>query len=337
MTSSNLISRILSNPVKTHKRKELSMSIKETFQFLSTDKQNSIHAIKWIPEDNNVRAVFQISHGMMEYIERYNDFAEFLTKSGFLVVGHDHLGHGHSVAFAEDLGHICEKDGSTLLVDDMHQLRKLIQLQYPDKPYFMLGHSMGSYLLRKYLTIYGEHLAGAFIMGTGTVEDNATKIAIATCKFLAKFHGWNYRSGLVEKMTRGKPFKKFSADGSIAENSWLTKDSDIVKKYYCDPYCTFYFSLGAYLCLFETVLYDNQLENAKKIPKDLPVFLLSGKDDPVGDFGKGVEKVYRQLQNAGITDITFRLYENDRHEILNELDRNQIYGDILTWCENHMS
>ena len=123
---------------------------KEEFQFLSCDKKNQIHAVKWMPDDGEIRAVFQITHGMIEYIERYEGFAEFLTGHGFLVVGHDHLGHGHSVSTKDDWGYISEKNGGGLLVADMHKLRMKTQKEYKDKPYFMLGHSMGSYMLRRY-------------------------------------------------------------------------------------------------------------------------------------------------------------------------------------------
>lgn len=305
---------------------------KEEFQFLSCDKKNNIHAVKWMPDDGEIRAVFQITHGMIEYIERYEEFAEFLTEHGFLVVGHDHLGHGHSVSTKEDWGYISEKNGSDLLVADMHRLRKIVQKEYNGKPYFMLGHSMGSYMLRKYLTLHGKNLTGAIIMGTGMVSGGVTKSALALSRSIAKIHGWHYRSEFVKNLTFSGPYKKFCLDGSIPENSWLTKDIKIVNHYYSEPRCSFVFTLAAYKCLFETVYYDGQLENAKKIPKKLPLYLVSGADDPVGDLGKGVKKVYAQLKSAGIRDVSCKLYKNDRHEILNETDRENVYQDILAWC-----
>ena len=164
-------------------------------------------------------------------------------------------------------------------------------------------------------------------MGAGV-----TKSALAVCKATAKLHGWRYRSEFVKNLTFGGPYKKFCLDGSVPGNSWLTKDKKIVNHYYTEPRCTFTFTLAAYKCLFETVYYDGLLENAKKIPKTLPLFLVSGADDPVGDMGKGVKKVYAQLQSAGIKDVSCKLYENDRHEILNETDRENVYQDILGWC-----
>lgn len=310
---------------------------KEEFQFLSCDKKNNIHAVRWMPEDGEIRAVLQITHGMQEYIERYEGFAQFLTEQGFLVVGHDHLGHGQSVETEDDWGYIQEKHGSDLLVADMHKLRRIVQKKHKDKPYFMLGHSMGSYMLRKYLTVHGDHLTGAIIMGTGSISAGVVKTAMALSKSIAAVKGWRYRSDLVKDLSFGGPYKRYSLDGSVPENSWLTKDTEIVNRYYADPRCTFVFTLAAYKCLFEAVYYDGKIEHMKKIPRDLPLYIVSGEDDPVGDMGKGVKKVYSQLREVGIRDVSCKLYKNDRHEILNEKDKETVYQDILTWCEAHIS
>ncbi|MCI8327570.1 MAG: alpha/beta hydrolase [Lachnospiraceae bacterium] len=308
------------------------MAKKEEFEFLSANKKTKIHAVKWIPDTGEVRAVFQIIHGMIEYIERYEEFAEFLTEQGFVVVGHDHLGHGQSIETEDDWGFIHEQHGSDLMVSDIHALREKVQGQYGQSPYFILGHSMGSYLLRKYLTIHGECLTSALIVGTGTMPDVMMRTGMFLCRVLAKVHGWRYRSDFVRKMSFAGPYKKFDLDGSLPENSWLTKEVEIVNHYYSEPRCTFMFTINGYYSLMETILYDNQTENIEKIPKELPLILISGKDDPVGNLGEGVKKVFMQLKKAGIWDLTCKLYENDRHEILNETDRETVYGEILSWC-----
>ncbi len=305
---------------------------KEGFKYKSNDKKTDIDAIRWIPDSGEYKAILQITHGMVEYKERYEAFAEFLTQNGYMVVIHDHLGHGESVNSPKDWGYMAENPSDTL-VEDMNTLRVLTQQDNPGVPYFMLGHSMGSYMLRKYLAKYGKGLAGAIVMGTGCVNDAATKTALALTNFLAKIHGWHYTSAFVEKLTFGKPYKRYDVTGKNAEISWLTKDTDIVKAYYSNPKCTFKFTLNAYKGLFEAVYFDNQKKNIDKIPKDLPVLIISGKDDPVGDLGAGVVKVYHKFKQAGIKDVKCRLYENDRHEILNELDKQQVYDDILKWLE----
>ena len=304
--------------------------LKKEFYFPSSDGQTQIHVIQWFPEAG-VKAVLQISHGMVEYIDRYDEFARYLAERGFCVVGHDHLGHGKSVQSQEYLGYFHEEKGNQYVISDIHRLRKMTEKEYPGVPYFMMGHSMGSYMLRKYLTIHNDDLRGAIIMGTGCVPDNTTKLGINVCKFLAKIFGWHHRSKLVESLSFGGPYKKYDLSGKTLSNSWLTKDEDIVKFYYSEPRCTFKFTLNGYLGLMEAVLYDNQLENVKKVPNKLPIFIVSGQDDPVGDNGVGVKKVYDLFKEAGSLDITYKLYENDRHEILNETDRDKVYADILAW------
>lgn len=311
------------------------MAREENFEFLSADGKTKVHAVKWTPESGEYRAILQITHGMIEFIERYREFAGFLTRHGYLVVGHDHIGHGESVADTADWGYFAEEHPSDVLVADMHRLRSMTAQENPGVPYFMLGHSMGSYMLRKYLSLHGEGLAGAVIMGTGNVPDQTTKLGMRVVKILAKFFGWHHRSNLVKRLSFGGPYKKFDMTGADLHNSWLTKDDKIVDFYYHEPKCSFTFTLNGYLGLFEAVLFDNQPENIARIPKNLPIFMVSGKDDPVGDLGEGVKRVYRQYQETGIRDVTCKLYENDRHEILNETDREIVYHDILQWMDAH--
>lgn len=303
----------------------------ENFTFLSEDGKTNIHAVKWIPDSGQYHAILQITHGMVEYIERYIPFAEFLTEKGYLVVGHDHLGHGQSVTTKDNWGYIGQPDPSNLLVEDMHKLRTLIQKDNPTIPYFMMAHSMGSYMLRKYLTIHNENLSGAIIMGTGMVADFITKLGLFTVKFLAIFRGWHYRSKFVADGSFGKPYRRYDLTGKTLSNSWLTKDEQIVKAYYSDPCCSFQFTINGYKALFDAVYYDGQIRNAALIPKNLPLFIVSGQDDPVGDHGVGVKKVYDMYKEVGINDLTYKLYENDRHEILNETDKEEVYTDILSW------
>ena len=213
--------------------------------------------VRTFTKDGKYEAILQITHGMVEFVERYRPFAEFLTENGFMVVGHDHLGHGDSVASREDWGYFAENPSDTVITD-MHTLRTMVQKENPGVPYFMMGHSMGSYMLRKYLTIHNDDLRGAIIMGTGCVPDSMTRLGINVCRFLAKIFGWHHRSRLVESLSFGGPYKKYDLSGKTPSNSWLTKDEDIVKFYYNEPRCTFKFTLNGYLGLMEAVFYDNQ-------------------------------------------------------------------------------
>ena len=211
------------------------MPTKEEFTFLSKNGKTQIHAVRWLPDTAEYRAVLQITHGMIEYIDRYDAFASYLASLGFLVVGHDHLGHGASVETEKDWGYFADQPSDTVIAD-MNTLRSLTAKEHPGLPYFMLGHSMGSYMLRKYLSIYGTGLAGAVIMGTGYIPDSQVKIAIRAVTASAKIHGWDYHSDLVRKLTFGKPYHRYDLTGADAGNSWLTKDEKIVKAYYSEMY-----------------------------------------------------------------------------------------------------
>lgn len=305
--------------------------VQKNFKFLSADGKTKIHAVKWMPDSGEYTAVLQITHGMQEYIERYKEFAGFLTEKGIMVVGHDHLGHGLSVRGPEEYGYFSEKNPSNTLIKDMHTLRKGIQKENPDVPYFMLGHSMGSYMLRKYITLYHENLRGVIIVGTGSMPDAMMKLGMKICSFLGKRRGWHYKSSLVKKMSFMGAYQKYDLTGQKIDNNWLTKDTEIAKKYYQDPKCRFDFTVNGYYGLMEAVYYDNQPQNIAKIPKDLPLFLISGDKDPVGDMGKGVKKAFHQYEAAGLLHVSLKFYENDRHELLNETDRRTVYEDIFTW------
>ena len=311
------------------------MAKKELFSFLSKDGKTQIHAVSWKPESGEYKAVLQIVHGMIEYIERYEPFAEYMTEHGYLVVGHDHLGHGESVQSKEDWGYFAPNPSDTL-VSDIHTMRTIVQKENPGKPYFIMGHSMGSYMTRKYLSVYGTGLDGVIIMGTGYVPGKKAKFGIQVTSLLEKIRGERYHSKLVTSLTFDKPYKKYDLNGKDDKNSWLTKDSEVVKEYYSNPKCTFTFSVNAYKGLFEAVYFDDQPENIEKIPKDLSIFMVSGEDDPVGNFGEGVKHVYDTYKHVGIKDITWKLYKNDRHEILNETDKEVVYHDILAWLNVHI-
>ncbi|MBO5302741.1 MAG: alpha/beta fold hydrolase [Lachnospiraceae bacterium] len=305
--------------------------LKENFTFLSKDGKTQIHAVKWMPDTKEWSVVLQITHGMQEYIERYAEFAEFLTKRGFLVVGHDHLGHGESVTSPQEYGFFTEVAPSDTLVADMHTLRELVQKENPSLPYFMLAHSMGSYMLRKYITIHNKNLSGAIIVGTGCMPDATMKLGMFICRTLAKFRGWHYVSGFVKKLSFMGPYKKYDVTGNDITKNWLTRDLVIAEKYYHDKKSSFSFTVNGYYGLMEAVYYDNQPQNHAKIPKDLPVFFVSGDKDPVGDMGEGVKKAYAQYEAAGLKDITWKLYTDGRHEILNEINRKEVFEEIYSW------
>ncbi len=308
---------------------------REDFHFLSRDSKTKIHGVRWLPEDDAVHGVIQLVHGMQEYIGRYEEFAQFMTAHGFLVVGHDHLGHGESVRDQAHLGYFCKSNPSRVLVSDMYQVTDMTRRAYPGVPYVIFGHSMGSYLLRRYLTCYSDAVDGAIICGTGSVPDAACYFGIVCAHVLAAFRGWHYRSHFVKNAAFGKAYAHFCMDGSLPENSWLSHNVESVKKYYSDPLCAYDFTLNGYLGLFSTVAFDNKDRYIRQIRPDLPILFISGSADPVGDAGEGVKRVYRQFKKAGLLNLAIKLYPDDRHEILNETDRADVYADIWGWIRKH--
>ena len=306
----------------------------DEFYFPSKDGNTEIHTIEWKPE-GEVRAVLQICHGMVEYIRRYDEFAQFLCGKGYYVVGNDHLGHGKSIQAKSEYGFFNEKYGNACVLGDMHTLRQRTEKKYPGVPYFMLGHSMGSSLLRQYIQMYGNGLSGAVLMGTVADHKKAALLfGKRLCRVMAAFRGWHYRSRMVDKLVLGAYNKKFKPARTRAD--WITSDNENLDTYVSDPLCSFMSTVNAYYNVFSGMIGIQRKESVYMIPKGLPILFLSGADDPVGEFGKGVRKIYEKYRAAGIQDVTLRLYTGDRHELLNETDREQVYKDLLGWFEKHI-
>lgn len=308
--------------------------MRDEFYFPSKDGNTEIHTIEWKPE-GEVRAVLQICHGMVEYIRRYDGFAQFLCGKGYYVVGNDHLGHGKSVQAKSEYGFFHEKYGNACVIGDMHTLRQRTEKKYPGVPYFMLGHSMGSSLLRQYIQMYGNGLSGVVLMGTVAAHKKAALLlGKRLCRVMAAFRGWHYRSRLVDNLALGSYNRKFRPARTRAD--WITSDNENLDIYVSDPLCSFVTTVNAYYNIFSGMLGIQRKESVYMIPKGLPILFVSGAEDPVGEFGRGVRKIYEKYRAAGIQDVSLRLYTGDRHEILNETDRDQVYKDLLNWFELHI-
>lgn len=304
--------------------------MKKEFYYLSRDGKTQIHAVEWMPEDEP-KGVLQICHGMVEYIERYHEFAEYLCRHGYYVTGHDHLGHGKSVKDETEYGYFPKKNGNRCVIGDIHQLRMITSKKYPGVPYLMLGHSMGSFLLRQYLTEHGDGLSGAVIMGTGYQPLAVLEAGQVVCRVTALFKGWKYRSKFVDNLSFGSFNKRFEPGETGRE--WVTSDSELCRRYVEDPLCMFRFTVGGYYQMFEGMKAVARAGSIAQIPEDLPILFTAGADDPVGAFGRGVMKVYRKYKSAGMRKVAVKLYAGGRHEILNETIREQVYEDLFVWCE----
>ena len=303
----------------------------ERFTLLSSDGKTNLAAYLWAAE--TPRAMIQISHGMCEHLARYAEFAEYLTAHGFLVFGHDHLGHGNTAQSADGLGFIASNGGAEHLVEDVHLLSLHMKECYPHLPLVLFGHSMGSFIVREVLARYGNEYSASIICGTGGPETPAGAGKLLA-KLLMVFHGERYRSVLLKRIAFAGYNKKCGK--GCDPNAWLSRDGDVVSRYHDDPLCGYVFTLRAYHDLFTLVQTVSRRDWAGRLPKGLPLLLISGEEDPVGGFGKGVRAVEKRLRAVGVSDLTAILYPNMRHEILNEIERNTVWSDIKQWLEQKL-
>ena len=302
------------------------------FTLPSSAPGRMLHAFRCVPE-GEVRAIVQLSHGMVEFIDRYKPLAEYLAARGILVTGNDHLGHGGSIRTRADYGYFAEPDGNRAVLDDLHAMTALTKQLYPGVPYFLLGHSMGSFYARQYLCEWGDELDGAIIMGTGYQPKALVQFARSTCRALAAVHGWQYRSKLVANLS----FMGYNKglEGRTTHD-WLNRDAAEVDKYLADERCTFTFTLNAYYSMFSGILRLHDPAFLARMPKDLPLLFLAGTADPVGDRGKGVLRAIQSLKAAGVQNIRCKLYPGARHELLVETNRQEVFADIAAWLNDQL-
>ena len=306
---------------------------KQEYFYPSADGVTKIHATVWEP-DGEPKAVLQIIHGMVEYMGRYDEFATYMTKHGYVVVGEDHLGHGKSVRSEEYHGYFGEK-GNAWIIQDIHQLRQDTHAKYPELPYIMMGHSMGSFLVRQYITeqdaSYAEGLAGVIVMGTAWQP----LPVLVTGKGVARamdIKAVGKKAPMLEVMAFGTYLKRIKNPRTVSD--WLTKDEEIVDWYRADPLCTFHFTPNAFYHMFDGMIKAHDIARIKKLPAGLPLLLVSGAEDPVGAWGEGVRKAYMVYSQNSPCDVSIKLYLDDRHEILNELDKEDVYADMAEFCDS---
>lgn len=300
----------------------------QDFYFQSSTGRTSIHALKCVP-DSKPRAVVQIAHGIAEHIDRYRPFMEFLADNGFVVAGNDHLGHGKSIRVPEEQGFFAEKDGWWRVVDDMDKLHDIMSNEYPELPYVLFGHSMGSFLTRTYLIKHPDKYDGVILSGTGHQSPALVLGGNAAASVMAKLNGAMGDGAKLDSLAFGTYLNKI--ENPRTKFDWLSRDTEQVDKYIADPLCGFVGKIGLYRDMMQGIKLITDKKNIAQMNKEKPVYFMSGNGDPVGDYGKGVERAYKAFCDAGLHDVFMRLYPGGRHEMLNETNKEQVYQDILSW------
>ena len=275
----------------------------------------------WKPE-GEPKAVIQLVHGMAEHIDRYDETARALCDAGFAVVGHTHLGHGPS---AKLLGYFADENGWQHLIDDVHLLRQRTEKHLPGVPYILLGHSMGSFVVRCYLMQYADGLSGAVLSGTGYFPKPIVMAGLGLANLVCLLGGEKKPSKLINNVAFGANNKAFK--NARTPFDWLSRVDAEVDKYAADPYCGFLFTGSGYRDMFRGL---NRLTQISNMPKELPVLFFSGDKDPVGS-GDGVNKVANEFRRAGLSKVDVKLYPDGRHEMFNESNRQEVWQDLIAW------
>lgn len=305
-----------------------------SFYYKSSDGIE-IYARKWLPQDEKTKAVVQIAHGMGEHIGRYHDFAQALTEKGYAVYGNDHRGHGLTATDERDKRYFAEENGFEEVVRDMYALTNQISAEQGNIPVFLFGHSMGSFLSRRYIQLYGNTLNGVILSGTGQVPSVVREAGRMAAKMEIKLKGKRTPSPLLDRLSFGqynRPFKPARTDFD-----WLSRDTQAVDFYINDPLCGGIFSAGFFYDLLSGIKQASTQSLIEQVPSALPIFLVSGDHDPVGGRTKGVLKTYKALKKAGIKDVTYKFYPQGRHEMLQETNREEVIEDIINWLEHRVS
>lgn len=291
-----------------------------------------IHACRWMPQ-SEPKAVLQIVHGIAEFVERYDDFANYLTSLGYIVVAEDHMGHGQSIGEDGIRGYF--HGGWFNAVADTYQLMTDTMAQFPQLPFVLFGHSMGSFMARTILARYPDSgISAAIICGTGWQPRAALPALIKVVEGICKKTGEEMPNEQLQKMVFGGYNKKIH--NPRTGNDWLTRDESIVDAYNAHPLCGFTPACGLLRDMMKGIHYIEQQKNMAKMKKHLPVLFIAGEEDPVGPYGKGVERAAKEFKKAGMVNVTVKLYPDCRHEILNELNKDEVYRDISNWLKLHI-
>lgn len=294
-------------------------------------REEGLPGFVWQNESNNYLAVVLIVHGMVEHIQRYDEFATFLANNNYLVYGYDQRGHGLNVKNNTEVGHFDSKDQFKTLVIDVNEIINIIKEQHPDLPFFILGHSMGSFVTQSLLIEYQPSINGVILSGSNGNPGFIINFGIMISKVIAGIFGKKYRSKFIYNLVFGSYNKKCKHPKGYP--NWLSRDPEVVKKYLEDELCGGVCSASFFHNFFKGLKHISK--NYHKISPQLSIFILSGTADPVGQYGKGISRLIEDLPTINEDKLTFKLYPEGRHEMLNEINKEEVYNDILTWLNNN--
>ena len=292
----------------------------------SADGVHTLRGIVYLPEEP--KGILQITHGMAEHIARYDAFMTYLAENGWIACGHDHLGHGKTAQSKEELGFFAEKNGDLLVCEDTLAFGKAVRDDFPSLPLILLGHSMGSLIARYCISVYHDITDSCIIMGT-VGPGNPARLAKMLASMNARIFGEYNRSRFIKKLAFGSYNKKFKDDGS--ESAWISSIDSVVDAYDRDPLAGFTFTARAYYDMFDLLARVSTRKWAESIDKDLPIFVVFGKNDPVGDYGRGSLKLCEMLYAAGLKNMRYRVYPQSRHEILCDIEKDRVYDGLYSW------
>ncbi|MBE6534385.1 MAG: alpha/beta hydrolase [Ruminococcaceae bacterium] len=304
---------------------------KRSFSVLSSDGIHNLSGVVYLP-DGDVKGLFHVVHGMTEHMARYDKFLTDMAHEGWISFGYDNLGHGKTANDDSELGYIAKRRGWDILAKDVKVYSDAVRKEFGngDMPYCLMGHSMGSFIVRLSAQNYVTP-SRLIVMGTGG-PNPAAGAGLALIAVIKVFKGDKHYSKLIDNVAFGSYNKRFGATNEGDSKLWLTNDENVRKNYYSDKYCTFKFSVSAMGDLIRLIKYSNSSKWYKGISSAMPILLVSGEDDPVGNYGKGIKTVESKLKKQG-KDVSVKLYSKARHEILNDFTYNAVKGDIIEFCK----
>lgn len=298
--------------------------------WVSMSDHTEIYVKKWINPEIKPKAIVQLSHGMVEHIQRYHDFAMFLLDNHIFVYGNDHRGHGKTGDKQGQLGYFASQNGFTKTANDLHEITKIIKSEYPETPLFLFGHSMGSFLARHYIQNHSTDIDGLILSGTGFFP----KVTYLSAKTLASILPAQKESKLMNTLAFGTYNRKIA--NRKTDFDWLTRDDNAVVKYIEDPHAGYTPTSRFFYDLMDGLGQIHHKKLNENIRKDLPIFFISGDADPVGNYAKGVWRVAESYEQLGLHDIKIYLFDGARHEVLHEINKQEVYTTIYNWLVKHL-